>query len=115
MDRIDENQKSILDVVIGKTPITLDGERETNRGGHTNLGRLITSAMLEETGADIALTNGGGIRATIEKGDITKGDVSMYCPLATTSSPSRSKARISSTPSTSAWTSAQAGSPTLPA
>lgn len=33
------------------TPITLDGERETNRGGHTNLGRLITSAMLEETGA----------------------------------------------------------------
>ena len=80
VDRIDENQKSILDVVIGKTPITLDGERETNRGGHTNLGRLITSAMLEETGADIALTNGGGIRATIEKGDITKGDVINVLP-----------------------------------
>lgn len=67
-------------MVIGKTPITLDGERETNRGGHTNLGRLITSAMLEETGADIALTNGGGIRATIEKGDITKGDVINVLP-----------------------------------
>ncbi len=80
VDRIDENQKSILNVVIGKTPITLDGQRETNRGGHTNLGRLIASAMLEETGADIALTNGGGIRATIEKGDVTKGDVINVLP-----------------------------------
>lgn len=80
IDRIDDNQKGILDAVIGKTPIELDGLREHVRGGHTNLGRLVTSAMLEETGADIAINNGGGIRASIQKGDITKGDVINVLP-----------------------------------
>ena len=36
--------------------------------------------MLSETKADIALTNGGGIRDSIAKGDITKGDVLQVLP-----------------------------------
>lgn len=80
IDKIDNNQKEILNKVIGKTPIELDGKRENVRGGHTNLGRLIASSMLDETGADIAFTNGGGVRATIEKGEITRGDVINVLP-----------------------------------
>ena len=45
-----------------------------------NLGHLLTASMLAETKADIAITNGGGIRASIDEGDITKGDVLTVLP-----------------------------------
>lgn len=73
-------QQTILDQVIGKTSVKLDGEREVVRTGESNLGNLITDAMIAATGADVALTNGGGIRASINEGDITKGDVITVLP-----------------------------------
>ncbi|HPY64625.1 MAG TPA: 5'-nucleotidase, partial [Bacillota bacterium] len=39
------------------------------RAGETNLGNLITDAILKASGADVVLTNGGGIRASIPKID----------------------------------------------
>jgi len=36
--------------------------------------------MIDMTGADIAITNGGGIRASINEGDITKGSVISVLP-----------------------------------
>ncbi|WP_419393347.1 bifunctional metallophosphatase/5'-nucleotidase [Cytobacillus praedii] len=80
IEKVHETQKEILSEVIGKTYVQLDGEREQVRVGGTNLGNLITDAMVDMTGADIALTNGGGIRASIEKGDITKEDVITVLP-----------------------------------
>lgn len=80
INTIKAEQDVILSEEVGETPIKLEGAREQVRWGHTNLGRLITSAMLNETGADIALTNGGGIRASIEEGKITKGDVITVLP-----------------------------------
>lgn len=80
LDDIQEKQQGILAEEIGTTTIKLDGEREQVRAGETNLGNLITDAMLETTGADVALTNGGGIRASIDKGIITKGDVITVLP-----------------------------------
>ncbi|MBO8126424.1 MAG: 5'-nucleotidase C-terminal domain-containing protein [Firmicutes bacterium] len=74
-----ENEK-ITSVVIGKTAVTLDGERAHVRTRETNLGNLICDAMLAATGADAALTNGGGIRASIEPGEITKGEVITVLP-----------------------------------
>lgn len=77
---ISASQEVVLEEVIGKTAVKLDGERELVRAGETNLGNLITDAMLHVSGADVALTNGGGIRASIEIGDITKGDVITVLP-----------------------------------
>lgn len=65
---------------IGSTPVKLEGARELVRTSETNMGNLITKAMLDITGADIALTNGGGIRASIEAGDITKKDIITVLP-----------------------------------
>lgn len=65
---------------IGHTTIELVGEREVVRTGESTLGNLITDAMLEASGADVALTNGGGIRASIAKGDITLGDAMTAFP-----------------------------------
>lgn len=64
-EEIDE----ILLEVIGETATLLDGERAHVRAGETNLGNLITDAILKESGADVVLTNGGGIRASIPKID----------------------------------------------
>ena len=41
---------------------------------------LITDAMLDASGANVVLTNGGGIRASIDVGDITKGEVFDVLP-----------------------------------
>lgn len=70
----------ITSEVVGQTDMKLVGEREVVRKGESNLGNLITNALLETTGADVALTNGGGIRASIENGDITKKDVITVLP-----------------------------------
>jgi 5'-nucleotidase len=70
----------ITSVVVGNTDVLLEGTRELVRTGETNLGNLITNAMLYETGAQIAITNGGGIRASIEPGEITVGDVITVLP-----------------------------------
>jgi 5'-nucleotidase len=66
--------------VVGSTTVALDGLRDNVRSGETNLGNLITDAMIAASGADVALTNGGGIRASIEAGDITLGDVLTAFP-----------------------------------
>jgi 5'-nucleotidase len=72
--------KLITEVNVGSTSVLLEGTREIVRAGESNLGNLITNAMLYETGAQIAITNGGGIRASIEPGEITVGDVITVLP-----------------------------------
>lgn len=72
-----------LDVVIGKTTVDLDSRRATVRTQEAVLGDLIADAMREATGADIAITNGGGIRGnkTYPAGsDISRRDVLTELP-----------------------------------
>ena len=76
--------------VFAKTEVTLNGEKDPgNRTQETNLGDLITDALVwgaEQQGetVDAAITNGGGIRATIEAGDITKKDINTVLPFGNT-------------------------------
>ncbi|MNO85889.1 Trifunctional nucleotide phosphoesterase protein YfkN precursor [compost metagenome] len=73
-------QEPLLQEEVGSTPVLLEGTREKVRASESNLGDLITDAMRDISGADIAITNGGGIRASIEAGDITKGSVITVLP-----------------------------------
>jgi len=77
---IEEEQAELLNEVVGSTSVVLEGAREKVRTGETNLGNLITDAMIYITGADCALINGGGIRASIDAGDITKGEIITVLP-----------------------------------
>ena len=79
----DQNDK-ITSEVIGKTAVVLNGERAEVRTGETNLGDLITDAMLDAVDADVAITNGGGIRASIDKGKVTRGEVITVLPFGNT-------------------------------
>lgn len=74
------DQELILSKVVGQTPIKLEGAREQVRKGETNLGNLIADAMRSVSGADAAIINGGVIRASIEAGPITKGQIITVLP-----------------------------------
>lgn len=77
---VKEANDLITEEFVSENSIELVGEREFVRAGETNLGNLITDSMVEFTGADVALTNGGGIRASIPADDITVGDVITVLP-----------------------------------
>ena len=65
---------------VGEAAVALEGDRNVCRIEECNLGNLIADAMREDTGAQIALMNGGGIRASIDQGEITLGEVLTVQP-----------------------------------
>ena len=93
VDRVDAE----YDVVFAKSEVTLNGAKAPNgnRDSETNNGDLITDAMIWKVmqnkegltvDADhvVAITNGGGIRAAIEPGDVTKKDINTVLPFGNT-------------------------------
>lgn len=76
--------KPMLDTVVAKTEVVLNGERETVRAAESNLGNLAADALRYVADADVALTNGGGIRVSLEPGDITYGDMNAVFPFGNT-------------------------------
>lgn len=84
IEEINAANAIIENEVVATTDIVLDGEREQVRTGETNLGNLIAEALKDVSGADVALTNGGGIRTSIDVGDITKGEVLTVLPFGNT-------------------------------
>ena len=76
--------------VFATTEVELNGNKAPgNRTQETNLGDLITDALLwkaaqQGESVDGAITNGGGIRATIKAGDITKNDINTVLPFGNT-------------------------------
>ena len=86
-------QKEIDDdygTVFAKTEVALNGEKDPgNRTEETNLGDLICDALVwgaKKNGetVDAAVTNGGGIRASIAAGNITKKDINTVLPFGNT-------------------------------
>lgn len=74
-------------VVIANNPVELNGERSNVRVRETNLGNAVTDALYAygQTGfsnkTSLAVTNGGGLRATIAKDQpVTKGDIIAVLP-----------------------------------
>ena len=76
---ITEKFDALQKKVVAKTTVTLttkgaDGKRAV-RSAETNLGDLCADAYRLLLGADVAFVNGGGVRADINAGDITYGDI----------------------------------------
>ncbi|EGQ7824743.1 bifunctional UDP-sugar hydrolase/5'-nucleotidase UshA [Vibrio parahaemolyticus] len=75
-----EKGQSQLNVKIAKSNGKLEGDRDVVRFQQTNLGRLIATAHMERAKADFAVMNSGGVRDSIEAGDITYKDVLTVQP-----------------------------------
>lgn len=78
-------------VIVAKSPVELNGDRENVRVRETNLGNVVADALYKycQTGfankTDLAVTNGGGLRETIAKDKpITKGNVIAVLPFGNT-------------------------------
>jgi len=72
-----------LDVELGTARIALDSRRATVRSEESAIGNLIADAMRTAARADVALTNGGGIRGDkiYEAGDVlTRRDILSELP-----------------------------------
>lgn len=71
-----------LDKPVGRTSVALDARQETNRSRETNLGSYVADAYRAQTGAQVALLNGGSIRSntTYAPGELTKRDVLSILP-----------------------------------
>ena len=94
-DKIISDVNAEYGKVFARTDVELNGAKEPgNRTQETNLGDLITDSMLWAIRKDaeltvpaenvVAITNGGGIRAAIHKGDISKLDVNTVLPFGNT-------------------------------
>ena len=73
--------------VVAETNAAIGGDREVCRSQECSMGSLIADAMLErvaDQGIDVAIMNGGGIRASIDAGPITMGEVMTVLPFQNT-------------------------------
>ena len=72
---------------IGSTAEAIDGARETCRAVECTMGNLVADAMvdrLQDQGITIAIQNGGGLRASIDAGTVTMGEVLTVLPFQNT-------------------------------
>ena len=79
----ESNLSEELDVELGKTQVALDTRKASVRTGETAFGNLVADAMREGVDAEVAFTNGGGIRGNkqYEAGQtLTRRDVLTELP-----------------------------------
>jgi len=73
--------------VVASTAEAIEGSREVCRAMECPMGNLIADAMLDrvkDQGIEIAIQNGGGIRASIDAGEVTMGEVFTVLPFQNT-------------------------------
>lgn len=79
--------EEIRNKVVAHTDQAINGAREACRAMECEMGNLIADAMLARVasqGISIAIQNGGGIRASIDAGDVTMGEVLTVLPFQNT-------------------------------
>lgn len=79
-----EKGEAQLGVKIGSVNGKLEGDRSKVRFVQTNLARVMLAAQMERAGADFAVMSGGGVRDSIESGDITYKNVLKVQPFGNT-------------------------------
>jgi 5'-nucleotidase / UDP-sugar diphosphatase len=88
--RIKELGKPIEEVKakkVGESSGVIEAAREVCRVKECSMGNLVADAMLDRVkgqGVTIAIINGGGLRASIDAGDVTMGEVLTVLPFQNT-------------------------------
>ncbi|RUW87534.1 multifunctional 2',3'-cyclic-nucleotide 2'-phosphodiesterase/5'-nucleotidase/3'-nucleotidase, partial [Mesorhizobium sp. M8A.F.Ca.ET.059.01.1.1] len=72
---------------VAETTDVIDGSRENCRAKECAMGNLVSDAILDRVkgqGVEIVISNGGGLRASIDKGTVTMGEVLTVLPFQNT-------------------------------
>ncbi|MFW2587947.1 bifunctional metallophosphatase/5'-nucleotidase [Sagittula sp. SSi028] len=73
--------------VVAETAEAIEGSRDVCRAMECPMGNLVADAMLDrvkDQGVEIAIQNGGGVRASIDAGEVTMGEVLTVLPFQNT-------------------------------
>ncbi|WP_065329257.1 bifunctional metallophosphatase/5'-nucleotidase [Tritonibacter mobilis] len=73
--------------IVAETKDIVDGSRDVCRAGECSMGNLVADAMLarvKDQGVTIAIQNGGGLRSSIDAGEVTMGEVLSVLPFQNT-------------------------------
>ncbi len=90
VERIAEAAKPLEEIrskVVAETAEAIDGDRGSCRAMECQMGNLVADAMLarvKDQGIQIAIQNGGGVRASIDAGEVTMGEVLTVLPFQNT-------------------------------
>ncbi|KAA2313957.1 multifunctional 2',3'-cyclic-nucleotide 2'-phosphodiesterase/5'-nucleotidase/3'-nucleotidase [Pseudooceanicola sediminis] len=90
VERIAEAAKPLEEIrtkVVAETAEAIDGAKDSCRAGECQMGNLVADAMLArvaDQGVTVAITNGGGLRASIDAGEVTMGEVLTVLPFQNT-------------------------------
>ena len=90
LDRVREMAAPIQELrqkVVAETSAPIDGDRVNCRARECEMGDLVADAMLDrvrDQGITIAILNGGGLRASIDAGPVTMGEVYTVLPFQNT-------------------------------
>lgn len=79
--------EEIRQKVVASAAEAIDGDRGNCRARECQMGNLVADAMLArvaDQGIQIAIANGGGIRASIDAGEVTMGEVLTVLPFQNT-------------------------------
>ena len=83
-DMVKKDMEQVTSRVVGRTDFVLrildDADEYLVRYAETNAADLVTDAFRAATGAEIAITNGGGMRNQPKAGDLTYGDFIRLLP-----------------------------------
>ena len=90
LDRVAELAGPIEELkgrVVAATSDLIEGDRTVCRAVECSMGNLVAEAMLDrvkDQGIQIAIQNGGGLRASIDAGEVTMGEVLTVLPFQNT-------------------------------
>lgn len=90
LDRIAELAKPLDEIrnkVVASAAAPIEGDRSICRVQECEMGNLVADAMLArvaDQGVQIAIANSGGLRASIDAGDVTMGEVLTVLPFQNT-------------------------------
>jgi 5'-nucleotidase / UDP-sugar diphosphatase len=90
IDRIAEAAKPLDEIrnrVVAESAEMIEGNRDVCRKQECSMGNLVADAMLarvKDQGIDVAIANSGGLRASIDAGEVTMGDVLTVLPFQNT-------------------------------
>ncbi len=79
--------EQVRNEVVAETAAPIDGGRDTCRAGECQMGNLVADAMLDrvkDQGIQVAIANGGGLRSSIDAGEVTMGEVLTVLPFQNT-------------------------------
>ncbi|MEM1065126.1 MAG: bifunctional metallophosphatase/5'-nucleotidase [Pseudomonadota bacterium] len=79
--------EELKNTVVASSAAPIDGERESCRAVECEMGNLVADAMLDrvkDQGITLAIQNGGGLRASIDEGEVTMGEILTVLPFQNT-------------------------------